>query len=53
MKKFYVRVNEIIDDLPDAIPEKTRTALKKAILGDKDLKKLMDGLESHRPPRIF
>lgn len=41
MKKFYIKAGEIIDKLPDAIPEKTRTALKDAILGDKDLKRLM------------
>ena len=53
MKNFYVKVADLIDKLPDAVPEKTRGLLKDAILGDKDLKKLMDGLEAHRPPRIF
>lgn len=53
MKKFYIKAGEIIDKLPDAIPEKTRTMLKDTILGDKDLKKLMEGIDSHRPPRMF
>lgn len=53
MKKFYIKVGELIDNLPEAIPEKTRTMLKETILGDKELKKLMDGIDSHRPPRIF
>lgn len=53
MKNFYIKTEDLIDNLPDAIPEKTRTMLKDAILGDKDLKKLMDGIDSHRPPRIF
>ena len=53
MKKFYTKVGELIDKLPDAIPAKTRDMIKDAILGDKELKKLMDGIESHRPPRIF
>lgn len=53
MKKFYIKAGELIDGLPDAIPEKARTMLKDAILGDKDLKNLMDGIDSHRPPRIF
>ena len=53
MKKFYVKAGDMIDNLPDAIPEKTRRMLKDTILGDKDLKKLMEGIESHRPPRIF
>lgn len=53
MKKFYLKAGELIDNLPDAIPEKTKTMLKDTILGDKDLKNLMEGIESHRPPRIF
>lgn len=36
MKKFYIKAGELIDGLPDAIPEKTRTMLKDTILGDKD-----------------
>ncbi len=53
MKKFYLKASELIDSLPDTIPEKTRSMLKDTILGDKDLKRLMDGIDSHRPPRIF
>ena len=53
MKKFYVKTGELIDSLPDAIPEKTRDLLKNKVLGDQDLKALMDGIDSHRPPRIF
>ena len=50
MKNFYVKAGELIDKLPDSIPEKTRDMIKNAILGDKDLKKLMEGIDSHRPP---
>lgn len=53
MKKFYVKAGSIIDSLPDAIPQKTKNMLKDTILGDKDLERLMEGIESHRPPRIF
>lgn len=53
MKKFYLKAGEIVDNLPEAIPEDKREYIKKTILGDKDLKKLMDVLDSHRPPRIF
>ncbi|MCR4673350.1 MAG: 50S ribosome-binding GTPase [Lachnospiraceae bacterium] len=53
MKNFYVKAGDLIDKLPDAVPQKARTTLKDVILGDKDLKKLMDGIDSHRPPRIF
>lgn len=53
MKKFYIKAGDLIDKLPDAIPEKTRVMLKDTILGDKELKNLMEGIDSHRPPRIF
>lgn len=53
MKNFYIKAGEIIDNLPEAIPEKTKVMLKEKVLGDKELKKLMDGIDSHRPPRIF
>jgi small GTP-binding protein len=53
MKNFYIKAGEMIDKLPDEIPEKIRASIKDTILGDEDLKKLMDGIDSQRPPRIF
>ena len=53
MKKFYIKAGELIDKLPDAVPAKTKEMLKDTILGDKELKQLMEGIDSHRPPRIF
>lgn len=53
MKKFYLKASELIDNLPEEIPEKLRVTLKNTILGDKDLKELIEGIDSHRPPRIF
>lgn len=53
MKAFYNKAEKLIDELPDAIPEKTREMLKDKILGDKELKQLMEGIDNHRPPRIF
>ena len=53
MKQFYVKAGDLIDKLPDAVPSKVKTTLKDAILGDTDLKKLMEGIEEHRPPRFF
>jgi small GTP-binding protein len=53
MKDFYLRTNELIDNIPDAIPEDIKKLIKDKILGDKDLKNLMDGIDDHRPPRIF
>lgn len=53
MKKLYIKVSDLIDQLPDGIPEDVRTLLKKTILGDEKLKRLMEGIDSNRPPRIF
>lgn len=53
MKYFYTKVGDLLDNLPDAIPEKARQKIRDTILGDEELKNLMDGVDSHRPPRIF
>ena len=53
MKNFYTKVGDLLDNLPDAIPEKARQKIRDTILGDEELKNLMDGVDSHRPPRIF
>ena len=53
MKKMYLKAESLIDSLPDVIPAEIRNMLKDKILGDKNLKNLMDGLESNRPPRFF
>ncbi len=53
MRELYVRTGKLLDSLPDGIPGKTKDYLKEKILGDKDLKRMMEGIDSHRPPRIF
>lgn len=53
MKNFYLKAEEILDNLPESIPDKTKKMLKDTVLGDKDLKNLMEGIDTHRPPRIF
>ena len=53
IKNFYTKVGDLLDNLPDAIPEKARQKIRDTILGDEELKNLMDGVDSHRPPRIF
>lgn len=53
MKNLYIKVGDLIDRLPDTIPEKTRNMIKDKILGDKELKRLMEGIDSHRPPRFL
>ena len=53
LKNFYLKVDKIISQLPPEVPESVRTLLKDKILGDKDLKDLMNGLDNHRPPRFL
>lgn len=53
MKNFYTKAGDLLDNLPDTIPEKARQKIRDTILGDEELKNLMDGVDSHRPPRIF
>ena len=53
VKNFYLKLDKIIDNLPDEISEEKKEMIKKKVLGDKELKKLMDGIDSNRPPRIF
>lgn len=53
IKSFYLKTNDIIDSIPDSVPEKIKTQVKNAILGDKELKNLMESIDTNRPPRIF
>lgn len=53
MKKFYLQVDKMIQELPDTIPDSVKSMLKNSILGDTELKDLINGIDSHRPPRIF
>lgn len=53
IKDFYLKLDEMMDKLPDSIPADTRKMIKDKILGDKELKELMEGIEKNRPPRIF
>lgn len=53
MKDFYLKADKLIDGLPDVIPQDKKDFIKKSILGDEELKHFMDGIDNHRPPRIF
>lgn len=53
VKNFYLKTNDIIDSIPDSIPNKIKGQVKDAILGDKELKNLMESIDTNRPPRIF
>ncbi|MGN0482579.1 MAG: GTPase family protein [Lachnospiraceae bacterium] len=53
LKNIYQTLDNLIQNLPDAIPDKVKSMIQDKILGDKELKELMDGIDAHRPPRIF
>lgn len=53
MKNIYIKAGDILNGLPGSVPEKVKDTLRDQILGDSDLKKLMDGIDDHRPPRLF
>ena len=53
MQKAYNTIIRFIDELPSVIPEKIRTELKDSILGDEQLKALLEETQCQRPPRIF
>lgn len=53
IKQIYERIDEICNSLPDSIPKDKKKWIKDTILGDADLKELMDGIDNNRPPRFF
>jgi len=53
MKSLYNRLNELIDSIPEQIPLQVKNMIQDKILGDKELKELMDGIDNHRPPRFL
>ena len=50
--QLYDNLEEILDSLPDVIPEALKNRLKKKILDDEELKELIDGIKNERPPRF-
>ncbi|MCR5404021.1 MAG: hypothetical protein K6E91_09435, partial [Butyrivibrio sp.] len=53
MKEFYSQLDKMIDELPDVLPKDVKTLVRDKILGDKELKELIDGIENNRPPRFL
>lgn len=53
LSNFYDKLEELIDSLPAVIPDAIKDMLQNKILGDEDLKKLMEDISSYRPPRIL
>ena len=53
IKNLYLKADAMIDSIPDALPLDAKTRLKNAIFNDRELKELIEGIDSHRPPRLF
>ncbi|MBO4457879.1 MAG: 50S ribosome-binding GTPase [Butyrivibrio sp.] len=53
MKEFYAQLDKTLDEIPDVLPKDIKTLIRDKILGDKELKELIDGIENHRPPRFL
>lgn len=51
---FYLNVDNIVNNkLPQFIPNEVKDVVIDKILGDKDLKRLIDSLNNHRAPRFI
>ena len=53
IKNFYLKVDKLFDAIPDAIPDAAKSKIKDLLLSDSELKEFIEGIDSHRPPRIF
>lgn len=53
IKNLYYKMDEILEGLPDSIPDKIKKKIKDTIFGDKELRELMEGLETQRAPRFI
>lgn len=51
VKNFYMQSGQIINRLP--IPDELKKKIIDGLSSDSELKDLMDGIDSHRPPKIF
>lgn len=51
IKNFYMQAGQIIDRLP--ISDELKSKIKDGLFSDSELRDLMDGIDSHRPPKIF
>lgn len=53
LKKSYQKLESVIDKIPDTVPDKIKQTIKESILNNRELKELIDGIDNHRPPRVF
>lgn len=53
VRDLYKELGTLLDKLPAEVPDWVKGLLKKAIVEDRELKELIQGMEEHRPPRIL
>ena len=53
MRKLYDGISEMLDSLPDFVPEKVKEEIKRLVLGDDELKELLKNADESRLPRIL
>lgn len=53
IENFYFKIGDILDMLPETVPQNIKDKLKNLIVDDKELKHLMQGMEECRPPRFL
>ena len=52
-KSSYQKLEGVIDKIPDSVPDRIKQTIKDAVLNNKELKELIEGIDNHRPPRVF
>jgi hypothetical protein len=50
---LYGRLDEVIDQVPVALPRALHEQIKKALYGNQDMADVVDGIKHRRPPRFI
>jgi len=53
VKEIYYGLKDLIKALPEQVPDSIKEMIQKAIIEDKELKNLMEGLDTYRAPRFL
>ncbi len=53
ISKFYKNIDKVINDLPESIPTNVKDLIKEKVLGDDELKSLIEGIDKRRPPKFI
>lgn len=53
IKDIYFSIESILDSLPETVPDDIKKTIRTYLLNDKEIKRIMQGLEEARPPRFL